>query len=134
MTGGDEERLVAPVAETEAGLMEGALRPKRLGELVGQSRVREQLSLVLEGALGRGKPADHVLLCGPPGLGKTTIAMIIAAELGAPLRVTSGPATGPPCCPGCPRARWCSSTRFTASPGPPRRCSTWPWRISGSTW
>jgi Holliday junction DNA helicase RuvB len=92
MTGGDEERLVAPVAETEDRLIEGALRPKRLGELVGQGRVREQLSLVLEGALGRGKPADHVLLSGPPGLGKTTIAMIIAAELGAPLRVTSGPA------------------------------------------
>src|ERR1017187_4287880 len=92
MTGGDEERLVAPVAETEAGLIEGALRPKRLGELVGQSRVREQLSLVLEGALGRGKPADHMLLSGPPGLGKTTFAMIIAAELGAPLRITSGPA------------------------------------------
>jgi len=92
MTGGDEERLVAPVAEADDRLIEGALRPKRLGELVGQGRVREQLSLVLEGALGRGKPADHVLLSGPPGLGKTTIAMIIAAELGAPLRVTSGPA------------------------------------------
>jgi Holliday junction DNA helicase RuvB len=54
--------------------------------------VREQLSLVLESALRRGRPPDHVLLCGPPGLGKTTIAMIIAAELGAPLRITSGPA------------------------------------------
>ena len=83
---------MSPVAEADDRLIEGALRPKRLGELVGQSRVREQLSLVLEGALGRGQPADHVLLSGPPGLGKTTIAMIIAAELGAPLRVTSGPA------------------------------------------
>ena len=54
--------------------------------------MREQLSLVLESALRRGRPPDHVLLCGPPGLGKTTIAMIIAAELGAPLRITSGPA------------------------------------------
>jgi holliday junction DNA helicase RuvB len=92
VTSRDEERLVSPVAEADDRLIEGALRPKRLGELVGQSRVREQLSLVLEGALGRGKPPDHVLLSGPPGLGKTTIAMIIAAELGAPLRVTSGPA------------------------------------------
>ena len=87
-----DERLVSPVAEADDRLIEAALRPKRLGELVGQGRVREQLSLVLEGALGRGKPPDHVLLSGPPGLGKTTIAMIIAAELGAPLRVTSGPA------------------------------------------
>jgi holliday junction DNA helicase RuvB len=86
------DRLVSPVAEADDRLIEGALRPKRLAELVGQGRVREQLSLVLEGALGRGKPPDHVLLSGPPGLGKTTIAMIIAAELGAPLRVTSGPA------------------------------------------
>ena len=63
-----------------------------LSEFIGQARVREQLSLVLESALRRGRPPDHVLLCGPPGLGKTTIAMIIAAELGAPLRITSGPA------------------------------------------
>ncbi len=83
---------MSPVAEADDRLIEGALRPKRLAELVGQGRVREQLSLVLEGALGRGKPPDHVLLSGPPGLGKTTIAMIIAAELGAPFRVTSGPA------------------------------------------
>ncbi len=54
--------------------------------------MREQLSIVLEGAVSRGKPPDHVLLSGPPGLGKTTLAMIVAAELGAPLRITSGPA------------------------------------------
>jgi Holliday junction DNA helicase RuvB len=89
---GEPDRVVSPLAEPDERLIEGALRPKRLGELVGQGRVREQLSLVLEGALGRGKPPDHVLLSGPPGLGKTTIAMIIAAELGAPLRITSGPA------------------------------------------
>ncbi len=73
-------------------MIEGALRPKRLSDFIGQGRVREQLSLVLTGALQRGKPPDHVLLSGPPGLGKTTIAMIIAAELGTPLRITSGPA------------------------------------------
>ncbi|HEY1620383.1 MAG TPA: AAA family ATPase, partial [Streptosporangiaceae bacterium] len=73
-------------------MIESALRPKRLDDFVGQARVREQLTLLLHSALRRGRPPDHVLLSGPPGLGKTTIAMIIAAELGAPLRITSGPA------------------------------------------
>ena len=91
-TGLAPDRVVSPLAEAGERMIEGALRPKRLGELVGQGRVREQLSLVLQGAIGRGKPPDHVLLSGPPGLGKTTIAMIIAAELSAPLRITSGPA------------------------------------------
>jgi Holliday junction DNA helicase RuvB len=78
---GDDERLV-----------EAALRPRRLGEFVGQERVREQLELVLESAKRRGRPPDHVLLSGAPGLGKTSLAMIIAAELGTGIRVTSGPA------------------------------------------
>jgi Holliday junction DNA helicase RuvB len=86
------ERLVSPLAEADERDIEGALRPKRLAEFVGQARVREQLSLVLEGAMRRGRAPDHVLLSGPPGLGKTTIAMIIAAELGTPMRITSGPA------------------------------------------
>jgi Holliday junction DNA helicase RuvB len=88
----NEERVVSGVADADDRVVESALRPKRLTELVGQTRVREQLSLILEGALRRGRPPDHVLISGPPGLGKTTIAMIIAAELGAPLRITSGPA------------------------------------------
>jgi Holliday junction DNA helicase RuvB len=71
---------------------EASLRPRRLSEFIGQHRVREQLQLVLQGALGRGDPPDHVLLSGPPGLGKTSLSMIIAAELGAAIRVTSGPA------------------------------------------
>jgi holliday junction DNA helicase RuvB len=87
-----EERLVSPLADADDRVIESTLRPKRLSDFVGQARVREQLSVVLEGARLRGKPPDHVLLSGPPGLGKTTIAMIIAAELGAPLRITSGPA------------------------------------------
>jgi holliday junction DNA helicase RuvB len=86
------DRVVSPLAGIDEQAIEGALRPKRLDEFIGQARVREQLSLVLESALRRGRPPDHVLLCGPPGLGKTTIAMIIAAELGTPLRITSGPA------------------------------------------
>jgi holliday junction DNA helicase RuvB len=87
-----EDRLVSPLADADERVIESTLRPKRLNDFIGQSRVREQLSLVLAGALRRGKPPDHVLLSGPPGLGKTTIAMIIAAELSASLRITSGPA------------------------------------------
>ncbi|MDO5661169.1 MAG: Holliday junction branch migration DNA helicase RuvB [Brachybacterium sp.] len=71
---------------------EAALRPRRLADFVGQRVVRDQLSLVLDAARGRGRPPEHVLLSGPPGLGKTTLAMIIAQEMGAPLRITSGPA------------------------------------------
>ncbi|HXF20486.1 MAG TPA: Holliday junction branch migration DNA helicase RuvB, partial [Streptosporangiaceae bacterium] len=85
-------RVVSPLAGLDERAIEGALRPKRLDEIIGQHRVRDQLSLIIEGALGRGRAPDHVLMSGPPGLGKTTFAMIIAAELGAPLRITSGPA------------------------------------------
>ncbi len=79
--GGDDERTV-----------EVALRPRRLADFPGQPKVREQMSLVLEAARRRGTPPDHILLSGPPGLGKTTLAMIVAAEIERPIRVTSGPA------------------------------------------
>ncbi len=79
--GSDDERVV-----------EAALRPKRLEDFAGQPKVRDQLSLVLEAARRRGSPPDHVLLSGPPGLGKTTLAMMVATELDRPIRVTSGPA------------------------------------------
>ena len=72
--------------------VDSSLRPHSLTEFVGQARVREQLELVLRGAKLRGAVPDHVLLAGPPGLGKTSLAMIIAAELGSSLRLTSGPA------------------------------------------
>ena len=88
----DADRVVSPLADADDRAIETALRPKRLADFVGQQRVRDQLSLVLESAVRRGRPPDHVLLSGPPGLGKTTIAMIIAAELGTPMRITSGPA------------------------------------------
>jgi Holliday junction DNA helicase RuvB len=86
------EDLVDPAARPEEREVEASLRPKRLSEFVGQPKVREQLQLVLESALRRNRPPDHVLLSGPPGLGKTSLAMIIAVELGTPIRVTSGPA------------------------------------------
>jgi holliday junction DNA helicase RuvB len=84
--------LTTAEAEGDERAVEAALRPKTLDELIGQERVREQLGLVLQAARARGRTPDHVLLSGPPGLGKTTLAMIIAAEMGAPLRLTSGPA------------------------------------------
>ncbi len=87
-----QDRVVSPLAAADERVIEGALRPKRLDEFIGQARVREQLTLVLRGAQRRGRVPDHVLLSGPPGIGKTTMAMIIAAELAAPLRITSGPA------------------------------------------
>ena len=86
------QRLVAADADGDDRAIEAALRPRTLDEVVGQVRVREQLGLVLEAARQRGRTPDHVLLSGPPGLGKTTLAMIIAAEMGSPLRLTSGPA------------------------------------------
>lgn len=88
----DDNRMVTGSASNEEREVEAALRPKNLSEFVGQHRVRQQLSLVLEAAKLRGATADHILLSGPPGLGKTTLSMIVAEEMGAPLRISSGPA------------------------------------------
>ncbi|WP_022880847.1 Holliday junction branch migration DNA helicase RuvB [Gryllotalpicola ginsengisoli] len=85
--------LTAPQAQGEAELaFEGALRPKTLTEFVGQAKVRGQLQLLLTAARLQERTADHILLAGPPGLGKTTLAMIVAAESDRPLRMSSGPA------------------------------------------
>jgi Holliday junction DNA helicase RuvB len=88
----DSRSVVDTDADNDERAIESALRPKTLDEVIGQERVREQLGLMLQAAKARGRTPDHVLLSGPPGLGKTTMAMIIAAEMAAPLRVTSGPA------------------------------------------
>ena len=72
--------------------LDQSLRPRRLEDFVGQAQIKEQLSLVLDAARGRGAPADHLLFSGPPGLGKTSLAGIVAAEMDADLRTTSGPA------------------------------------------
>ncbi|MEV0360969.1 Holliday junction branch migration DNA helicase RuvB [Nocardia sp. NPDC050697] len=88
----DDGSPIAAAAQPSDGELDNGLRPRSLDEFIGQPRVREQLALVLRGAKQRGGTPDHVLLSGPPGLGKTSMAMIIAAELGTALRVTSGPA------------------------------------------
>lgn len=85
--------LLKPMAESEAELaFEGALRPKSLAEFIGQSKVRAQLQLLLDAARMQNRTPDHILLAGPPGLGKTTLAMIVAEETGRGLRLSSGPA------------------------------------------
>jgi Holliday junction DNA helicase RuvB len=88
----DADAVLRPGVEPEEGNYEAGLRPGTLSEFIGQPKVREQISIVLEGALQRRRPPDHMLLSGPPGLGKTTLAMIVAGELDVPLRITSGPA------------------------------------------
>ncbi|KAB1657874.1 Holliday junction branch migration DNA helicase RuvB [Pseudoclavibacter chungangensis] len=90
----DDDRPVRP-AESESAAelaFEGALRPGTLAEFVGQPKVRTQLELLLRAAALQNRTPDHILLAGPPGLGKTTLAYIVATEAGAPIRLTSGPA------------------------------------------
>jgi Holliday junction DNA helicase RuvB len=88
----DEYRLVTPHLREEDTEIDLSIRPRTLEEYIGQERVKENLRIFIEAARKRREPLDHVLLYGPPGLGKTTLAHIIAAELGVQIRITSGPA------------------------------------------
>src|SRR5579875_1562340 len=83
--------MVSPAPQEDERQFEAALRPTSLDDFAGQPHARELLTIAIEAAKGRGEAMDHVLLCGPPGLGKTTLAGIIAQELNAPLDQTAGP-------------------------------------------
>src|SRR4029077_13618031 len=87
----DEKTILTGTALEEDQAVEPKLRPQTLAEYIGQTKARENLAVFLAAARGRGEPLDHVLLTGPPGLGKTTLAHIVAREMGAGLRLTSGP-------------------------------------------
>ncbi len=92
MNGNEDGRFIDPRPVADDLRHESSLRPRTLAEFVGQERVTRNLAVYLEAARRRGRPLDHVLLAGPPGLGKTSLAHLIAEELGARLRTTSGPA------------------------------------------
>jgi Holliday junction DNA helicase RuvB len=87
-----EERPLDPHEGTDEDQFDRTLRPRTLSDYVGQEQVKQNLTILLEAARRRGEPCEHVLLCGPPGLGKTTLANIIASELGVSIKTTSGPA------------------------------------------
>jgi len=87
----EDTRVIGPGATREDDLAEASIRPRRLDDYLGQQAVREQLKIAIEAAKGRGEAMDHVLIFGPPGLGKTTLSHVIANELGVNLRTTSGP-------------------------------------------
>ena len=122
-------RIVTPERHNE-DTGDTALRPQNLSEFVGQAQARKNLSIFIEAARKRGEALDHVLFVGPPGLGKTTLAQIVARELGVGFRATSGPVISRLSSPISKSATCSSSTRSIGCLRRWRRCSIPRWRIS----